>query len=340
MTSKMLEEALTSSDAVERQLQRLDPALQEIAGRLRRQPPQVAMTVARGSSDHAASYFAYLTMQQLGLPVASLPMSVVTMQQAPLKVSGQVAFAFSQSGQSPDLVNSLRLLRKRGALSVAMVNAEDSPLEAACEFSVPLCAGIESSVAATKSFIATLSASARLVAHWKDDAELLEAGAALPEGLREAARQDWSVAVEALRECQRLMVIGRGAGFAIAQEAALKFKETSAIQAEAFSSAEVRHGPMALIDEHYPLLVFAPRGAEQAGVLSLAADMRQRGARVLLAAPDDIAERDLTLTRAEHPALDPILAIQSFYRMAANLAVARGLDPDQPRYLSKVTRTH
>jgi glucosamine--fructose-6-phosphate aminotransferase (isomerizing) len=336
----MLEEALASSDAVQRQLQRLDPTLEEIAGRLRRQPPQVAMTVARGSSDHAASYFAYLTMQQLGLPVASLPMSVVTLQQAPLKVSGQVAFAFSQSGQSPDLVNSLRLLRKRGALSVAMVNAEDSPLEAACEFSVPLCAGVESSVAATKSFIATLSASARLVAHWKDDTELLEAGTALPEGLRDAALRDWSAAVEALRDCQRLMVIGRGAGFAIAQEAALKFKETSAIQAEAFSSAEVRHGPMALIDEDYPLLVFAPRGVEQAGVLSLAADMRQRGARVLLAAPDDIAERDLTLARAEHPALDPILAIQSFYGMAARLAVARGLDPDQPRHLSKVTRTH
>ncbi|WP_434625860.1 SIS domain-containing protein [Pseudomonas sp. Z1-29] len=340
MSSRMLEEALASSDAVERQLQRLDPALQEIAGRLSRQPPQVAMTVARGSSDHAASYFAYLTMQHLGLPVASLPMSVVTLQQAPLKVSGQVAFAFSQSGQSPDLVNSLRLLRKRGALSVAMVNAEDSPLEAACEFSVPLCAGVENSVAATKSFIATLSASTRLVAHWKDDSELLEAGRALPEGLRDAARQDWSPAVEALRDCTRLMVIGRGAGFAIAQEAALKFKETSAIQAEAFSSAEVRHGPMALIDEHYPLLVFAPRGAEQAGVLSLAADMRQRGARVLLAAPDDIAERDLTLSRAGHPALDPILAIQSFYGMAARLAVARGLDPDQPRHLSKVTRTH
>ncbi|MDO7898168.1 SIS domain-containing protein [Pseudomonas citrulli] len=340
MTSTMLEEALASHEAVARQLQQLDPTLQELAGRLRRQPPQVAMTVARGSSDHAASYFAYLTMQQLGLPVASLPMSVVTMQQAPLKVSGQVAFGFSQSGQSPDLVNSLRLLRKRGALSVALVNATDSPLEAACEFSVPLCAGVESSVAATKSFIATLSASARLVAHWKDDAELLEAGNALPDGLREAARQDWQPAIQGLRDCQRLMVIGRGAGFAIAQEAALKFKETSAIQAEAFSSAEVRHGPMALIDENYPLLVFAPRGAEQAGVLSLAADMRQRGARVLLAAPDDIAERDLTLVRAEHPSLDPILAIQSFYPMAAHLAVARGLDPDQPRHLHKVTRTH
>ncbi|RON01937.1 iron dicitrate transport regulator FecR [Pseudomonas brassicacearum] len=336
----MLEEALSSYKAVDTQLQQLDPQMIEIAGRLNRQPPQVAMTVARGSSDHAASYFAYLTMQHVGIPVASLPMSVVTMQQAPLKVSGQAVFAFSQSGQSPDLVNSLRLLRKRGALSISMVNAENSPLEAACEFSLPLCAGIESSVAATKSFIATLSASARLIAHWKQDAELLEAGLALPAGLREAATQDWSLAVDVLRDCQRLMVIGRGAGFSIAQEAALKLKETSAIQAEAFSSAEVKHGPMALIDDNYPLLVFAPRGAEQAGLLSLAAEMRQRGARVLLAAPDDVSERDLTLSRAEHPALDPILAIQSFYVMAAGLAVARGMDPDQPRHLSKVTRTH
>ncbi|WP_371854644.1 SIS domain-containing protein [Pseudomonas sp. Irchel s3h17] len=336
----MLEEALSSYKAVESQLQQLDPQMIEIAGRLNRQPPQVAMTVARGSSDHAASYFAYLAMQHIGVPVASLPMSVVTLQQAPLKVSGQAVFAFSQSGQSPDLVNSLRLLRKRGALSIAMVNAENSPLEAACEFSLPLCAGTESSVAATKSFIATLTASARLIAHWKHDAELLEAGLALPQGLREAATQDWSLAVDVLRDCQRLMVIGRGAGFAIAQEAALKLKETSAIQAEAFSSAEVKHGPMALIDNHYPLLVFAPRGAEQAGLLSLAAEMRQRGAHVLLAAPDDIGERDLTLSRAEHPALDPILAIQSFYVMAAGLAQARGMDPDQPRHLSKVTRTH
>jgi glucosamine--fructose-6-phosphate aminotransferase (isomerizing) len=234
----------------------------------------------------------------------------------------------------------LRLLRKRGALSISLVNAEDSPLEAACEFHVPLCAGPEQSVAATKSFIATLSASALLIGHWNQEADLLQACRALPDELRAAARQDWTVAIDALRDCQQLMVIGRGAGFAIAQEAALKLKETSAIQAEAFSSAEVRHGPMALIGDNYPLLVFAPRGAEQAGLLSLAADMRQRGARVLLAAPDDIAERDLTLSRAEHPTLDPILAIQSFYVMAAGLAEARGMDPDQPRHLSKVTRTH
>ena len=340
MTSRMLEEALSAHEAVSRQLQQLDERLMALGARLREQPPQVVMTVARGSSDHAASYFAYIAMQQTGVPVASLPMSVVTLQHSPLQVSGQAVLAFSQSGQSPDLVDSLRLLRERGALTVAMVNAADSPLEAACEYAIPLLAGPEQSVAATKSFIATLSASARLLGHWHQDPALLAAGQTLPEGLRQAATRDWSKAIETLRDCERLMVIGRGAGFAIAQEAALKFKETSAIQAEAFSSAEVRHGPMALIDAGYPLLVFAPRGAEQAGLLKLAAEMRQRGARVLLAAAPDVAERDLDLCCAEHPALDPILAIQSFYVMAAQLAVARGMDPDQPRHLSKVTRTH
>ncbi|MFJ3484905.1 SIS domain-containing protein [Pseudomonas sp. NPDC090202] len=339
MNSKMLEEALASADVVRRQLEVLEPPLIDVAARLRQSQPQVVLTVARGSSDHAASYFAYLTMQLVGVPVASLPMSVVTLHDSPMQVSGQPAIAFSQSGQSPDLVSTLQTLRERGALSIAMVNAEGSPLQQACEYHLPLSAGAELSVAATKSFIATLSASARLVAHWRQDQALLQAGQRLAEDLHAAARQDWSAAIEVLRDCQRLMVIGRGLGFAIAQEAALKFKETSAIQAEAFSSAEVRHGPMALVDDQYPLLVFAPRGAEQAGLLALAADMRQRGARVLLAAPDDIAERDLTLSCAGHPALDPILAIQSFYVMAAHLARARGLDPDQPRHLSKVTKT-
>lgn len=135
------------------------------------------------------------------------------------------------------------------------------------------------------------------------------------------------------------MVVGRGLGLPVALEAALKFKETCAIQAEAFSSAEIKHGPMALIDEGYPLLVFAPRGPEQAGVLALAEEMRGRGARVLLAAPDDVATRDLTISTADDEALDALLAIQSFYIMAAKLSEARGLNPDTPRHLSKVTKT-
>jgi glucosamine--fructose-6-phosphate aminotransferase (isomerizing) len=335
----MLKEALASAETVAAQLSDTS-RVEALAAKLAQQPRHVALTVARGSSDHAASYFASLTMSRLGVPVATLPMSVATLQQAPLQVRDQLALAFSQSGKSPDLVGTMEALRQAGALTVAAVNVSGSPLADACEFELPLVAGPELSVAATKSYIAMLSISAQLVAHWQKDAELLAALKTLPEALRTAGKLDWSTAVEELRGIERMIVIGRGLGLAIAQEAALKLKETSGIQAEAFSSAEVRHGPMELIDRDYPLLVFAPRGPEQAGLLQLARDMKARGARVLLAAPADVPEATLPLATTAHAALDPIAAILSFYVMAAGLAAARGRNPDAPRHLNKVTETH
>ncbi|RZF24845.1 SIS domain-containing protein [Paraburkholderia sp. UYCP14C] len=337
--SNMLKEALASAATVAEQLKDTS-RVAALAEKLAQQPRHVALTVARGSSDHAASYFASLTMSRLGVPVASLPMSVATLQQAPLQVRDQLALAFSQSGKSPDLVGTMNALRAAGALTVAAVNAPSSPLADACEWHLPLVAGPELSVAATKSYIAMLSISAQLVAHWQNDAELLGALNTLPNALERAGRLDWSMAVSELRGIERMIVIGRGLGLAIAQEAALKLKETSGIQAEAFSSAEVRHGPMELIDRDYPLLVFAPSGPEQAGLLQLAHDMRARGARVLLAAPDDVAQASLPLVSTAHAALDPIAAILSFYVMAADLAAARGRNPDAPRHLNKVTETH
>ncbi|MBN3728750.1 SIS domain-containing protein [Burkholderia sp. Ac-20379] len=335
----MLEEARQAADVVAAQLAD-QSAVEALAGRLLDTPPQVALTVARGSSDHAASYFASLTMSRLGVPVASLPMSVATLQQAPLRVRDQLAIAFSQSGQSPDLVNTMTALRDAGARTVAAVNVLPSPLADACEHALPVAAGPELSVAATKSYIAMLSLSAQIVALWQRDAALMTGLRALPDTLAKAGALDWRAAVDELRDAERMIVIGRGLGLAIAQEAALKLKETSGIQAEAFSSAEVRHGPMELIDRDYPLLVFAPPGPEQAGLLTLAADMRARGARVLLAAPHGTPDATLPLERAAHAALDPVAAILSFYVMAAQLAVARGRDPDAPRHLNKVTETH
>ncbi len=335
----MLKEALASAETVAAQLTDTS-RVAALAAKLAEKPRHVALTVARGSSDHAASYFASLTMSRLGVPVASLPMSVATLQQAPLQVRDQLALAFSQSGKSPDLVGTMEALRHAGALTVAAVNAPGSPLADACEWHLPLVAGPELSVAATKSYIAMLSISAQLVAHWQSDAELLAALQTLPEALQTAGKLDWSKAVDELQGIERMIVIGRGLGLAIAQEAALKLKETSGIQAEAFSSAEVRHGPMELIDRDYPLLVFAPRGPEQAGLLQLARDMQARGARVLLAAPADVPEATLPLATTAHAALDPIAAILSFYVMAAGLAAARGRNPDAPRHLNKVTETH
>jgi glucosamine--fructose-6-phosphate aminotransferase (isomerizing) len=161
----------------------------------------------------------------------------------------------------------------------------------------------------------------------------------LPDALQRAAQTDWQPALDVLAPAQGAMVVGRGTGFPIALEAALKLKETSALQAEAFSGAEIQHGPMALVEPGYPLLILAPRGPARPGLLMLADAMRQRGARVLLAAASDVPDRDLTLPTAPTPELDPICAVQAFYGLAAQLSVARGLDPDQPRHLSKVTRT-
>jgi glucosamine--fructose-6-phosphate aminotransferase (isomerizing) len=279
-------------------------------------------------------------MARMGRLVTSLPMSLITLYHSQMACRGLVSLAFSQSGQSPDLVAPTQFFSEGGAITVAFVNQPDSPLARAAQWAFELHAGNEVSVAATKSYIAQLVAGARLVAAWQDDANLQAALLALPDVLTRAAGMDWSAAVDALRHVDRLFVIGRGTGMPIALEAALKFKETCGIQAEAFSSAEVKHGPMALIDEGYPLLVFAPRGPAQAGLLAFAHEMRQRGARVLLAAPADIEGANLPMVETDAVDLDPISLIQSFYPMVEQLARARGRNPDEPRFLAKVTKTH
>ena len=340
MNTRMLDEAREAPASVALQLSRGDLVYGAFGAWLRGSSPKALLTVARGSSDHAAHFMAYLIMARMGRLVTSLPMSLITLYQSQIVCDGLVSFAFSQSGQSPDLVAPTRFFQAGGACTAAFVNDAESPLAQAAQWVFPLHAGTEASVAATKSFIAQLVAGARLVAAWQDDTALQAALARLPERLALAAHADWSSAVEPLVGSDRLFVIGRGTGLAIAQEAALKFKETCAIQAEAFSGAEVRHGPMALVDEGYPLLVFAPRGPAQAGLLALTDEMRKRGARVLLAAPIGTPGAELPITETASIELDPISAIQSFYPMVEALARARGFDPDRPRHLAKVTRTH
>jgi glucosamine--fructose-6-phosphate aminotransferase (isomerizing) len=338
--SLMLEEARSAAHCVALQLSNDVARYADLGRQLRSASFHNVVTVARGSSDHASNYFAYLTMARLGRLVTSLPMSLVTLYKSPLRTQGTLAVSISQSGQSPDVVEPIRYFRDGGATTVALVNDVESPLAKSAEWAMPLHAGKEQSVAATKSFITSLSAGARLVAEWQGDEELRDGLRALPDSLQRALDADWSKAIDVLAPARNIMVVGRGISFPVALEAALKFKETSALQAEAFSGAEIKHGPMALIDEGYPLLIFATRGPAQAGLVALAEEMRGRGARVLLAAPADVPGRDLDLPVASTPDLDPIVAIQAFYVMAAHLSKARGLNPDQPRHLSKVTKTN
>ena len=341
--SLMLLEAAEAPAAVARLLAQDGERYAALGAQLRTTPPRSILTLARGTSDHAAHYAGYLLMARLGRLVTSLPMSLVTLYGARLDCDGLLSLAFSQSGQSPDLVLPTQQFASRGATTLAFVNDTASSLAQAARWAFGLHAGPECSIAATKSFIAQMTAGARLVAAWQGDGALAAAIDALPSALTaaHASAAAWCDAgVPALRAAERLYVVGRGTSLAVAMEAALKLKEVCGIQAEALSGAELRHGPLALVGAGYPVLMFAPRGPALAGLLALADDLRQRGALVLLAAPPGSPGSALPLTECADADLDPIAAIQSFYPLVEALARARGRDPDQPLHLAKVTRTH
>ena len=339
MPSLMLEETRSAPGCVARLLGADRERYAALGQRLRDAPPEGIATVGRGSSAHAAHYLAFLLMRRLGRLVTPLPLSLVTLYGAPLRARNLLLLAISQSGQSPDLVAPVRQLGAGGATTIAWVNAPGSPLAAASAWPFALHASPERSVVATRSFIASLVAAARLAAHWQGDPDLLDALETLPTSLGEAAEVDGLAGLSTLQAVDRMLVIGRGAGLAVAEEAALKLKETCGIQAEAFSAAEVQHGPMALVGKGYPMLVLALRGPAQASLIELAGEMRARGARVILAAPESVAGRDLTVAETRAEDLDPIAAIQGLYVHLEALARIRGLDPDAPPNLRKVTCT-
>jgi len=334
----MFREAAEAGDAVARQLRRNAAAVQRIAARLRAAPPRFIATSARGSSDHAATFAKYVFETQLGYPTLSASPSVSSVYATPLKLEGALFLAISQSGKSPDLVRQALDARDAGAHVVALVNVEDSPLAAAAHDVVPLCAGPETSVAATKSYICALSAIVQIVSQWNGDAALAAALDALPDALRATWKLDWSALVDGLANANNLFVVGRGLGLGAAQEAALKLKETCGLHAEGFSAAEVQHGPMALVGAGFPILAFSQSDDTRSSIEKVAGEFAARGANVLLAGGKAAGARTLPVVDA-HPVIEPMLMIQTFYRLAAALAETRGFDPDVPPHLRKVTET-
>jgi glucosamine--fructose-6-phosphate aminotransferase (isomerizing) len=334
----MYREAAQAPAAVRAQLAANATRVARLAAQLRAAPPRAVVTCARGSSDHAATFARYLIETRLGILTSSAAPSVSSVYEAATDLTGTVMLAISQSGASPDLIAAVRSARAAGARVVALVNAESSPLAQLADDLIPLGAGTELGVAATKSYIASLAAIVQLIACWRGDAELTAGLEQAPGDLQRAWELEWRAAVEQLTPATNLYVIARGLGLGAAQEAALKFKETCGLHAEALSAAELRHGPMALVRAGFPLLVFTQNDESRSGVTQLAAELVASGARVLLAGSFAAGATQLP-TIAAHPAIEPLLLAQSFYRMANALALARGRDPDRPPHLSKVTQT-
>jgi glucosamine--fructose-6-phosphate aminotransferase (isomerizing) len=338
--SLMLQEAREAPAAVARLIAANADACRALGRRLRDMRPPFAATCARGSSDNAATFAKYLLEIRLGLVTASVGPSIRSVYAAAPRLAGALFLAISQSGRSPDLLDLAGAARSGGALTVALVNDDVSPLAEVCEILLPLHAGPERSVAATKSFICTLAGVCQLVAHWAEDAELLGALDRLAEDLERALSEDWRAARPVLAAANHLFVVGRGIGLGLAQEAALKLKETCGLHAEAVSAAEVMHGPWTLAGADFPAFVFSQPDEAFQSVADLASMLSARGVPVISAGPaPGLAGLSLGCDPTLSPFVTPIALVQSFYPLAEAVARDRGRDPDRPPFLSKVTET-
>jgi len=336
--TRMAQEIGEAPEAVAAQARVLDPPLAELGARLARIDPRVIVTCARGSSAHAATFGKHLFERYLGIPVAAAAPNIATVYGRQLRLKDQLFLAISQSGMSDDIVEAARAAKLSGALTVCIVNAVASPLAATCDVVLPMGAGPELSVAATKTFITSLAALLRLAARWSKDAAMEAAVARLPERLAAAGQLEWIAPLDLLAGVASLIAIGRGPTLAIAREAALKLKENCNLHAEAFSGAEFVHGPVALVERGYPILMFMPADAAAPGMQQLAATLRGKGAAVFSTGGSAGPGR-LAGLAADHADADAVCLIQTFYGMAYRLAARRGADVDRPRHLQKVTRT-
>jgi glutamine---fructose-6-phosphate transaminase (isomerizing) len=307
---------------------------------IRQRPPRLVLFVARGTSDHAALYANYLVQTSMGVPAASASPSVVTVYRAGLDLRDVLVVAVSQSGESPDLVSFLEMARSGGAATLTLTNDVGSSLARMADEVVDVRAGAETAVAATKSYTGELLALAALFAP-DDVVAALPTLPALGEQVL-AACDGWVPGpATAYRYATRVVTAGRGLSSASAREAALKLMETSCISAHGLSSADLLHGPVALLDESVPLLCFASEGPDAAEAADLVRLARARGTEVDVVGDGAVAGRELppVLPRGVAPELRPLLEILPAQLLAAEIAVARGYDPDAPRGLSKVTRT-
>jgi glucosamine--fructose-6-phosphate aminotransferase (isomerizing) len=310
--------------------------LTELGARITAARPRFVLIAARGTSDHAALYAKYLAEVRLQLPAGLVSPSALTLYGARPDMSDVLFVAVSQSGRSPDLVDSLEVARARGALTLAVTNVIDSPLAGAAEITVDVRAGAERAVAATKSYTAELLTLYLLLAGGAARSACEQLPAAAAETL--ALTSDTLLEQLAARyDCaERILVTARGYSYATAREAALKLMETSYLSAMAFSGADLLHGPMAMVDSSVSVIAVASPGKGGAAMEPVLARLAELHAPVLLVG----AQEGMPIAAEGLPEeLYPILEILPLQRLAWRLALDRGLDPDRPRGLSKVTQT-
>ena len=339
MQTHMRREINEIPEAVGRLLEQSAADLSAAGRALRERDPAFLVTIARGSSDHAATFIKYAIELTTGRPVASLGPSLASIYHASMKLAGSAAIAISQSGRSPDIVAMAQAASEAGALSLALTNTAGSPMALACSHAIDIKAGPEVAVAATKSYFNSIVAGLAVLAEWVDDTELRQALQDLPAFCARAVDLEWTDLAGRLGDADSLFMLGRGPALAIASEAALKFKETSNMHAEAYSSAEVLHGPVALVDYRFPIIAFAARDAAEVSVMEIADSLVGKGALAFATSTRAGKATELPFVATGHPLTDALCLILPFYGFVEAWSRTRGYDPDAPAALKKVTET-
>ena len=340
------DEILEQPRSLERLIETQWRPIRDIASALSREEIDTIFLTARGTSDNAGRYAKYLWGACNGLPVALAAPSLFSVYETPPRLNRTAVLGISQSGQSPDIVSVMREGRRQGRPTLAITNAPDSPLAEAAEWVIDIAAGPEKAIAATKSYTGQLTAIALLSAALSGDGERYDLVRRVPQWIAETLtlEQEIERIVQRYRYMRESVVIGRGYNYATAFEWALKLKELTYTVSEPYSSSDFRHGPIAVVDRGFPVFGVVPKGAVYADVMALLRSLKEDYAVELLVVSNAdeagaLADRALRLPDAVPEWLTPIVAIVPVQLFVYHLTLAKGFDPDQPRGLSKVTRT-
>ncbi|MBC6428695.1 MAG: SIS domain-containing protein [Cellvibrionales bacterium] len=333
----MQKEAQEAAERVALQNDGLNGTLKELAQRIAHNDLDLIQICARGSSDHAGLFAKYVFERELKIPVASVTPSIASVHGVDLKLPKTLFIVISQSGQSPDIILSAEAAKRAGATILAIVNDTESPLAKISHIVLPMHAGPEHSVAATKSFICSLAIILKMVASLDSSCSFADELKNLPQHLMQAAQLQWTQFIDTMCRARHVFMLGRGTGYAIAREAALKLKETSALHAESYSLAEVAHGPMEIVNKSFPVLIFDTEA--KIGVEKVLDKFGTAGADIFLVGRKVPGTHHLSSISASSPYIKAILQIQSFYLAANAIAIARERNPDSPQHLKKVTQT-
>lgn len=316
-----------------------------IVARLKQSEIRNVIIVARGTSDHAAVYGKYIIEIKKGIPVMLAAPSVFTMYNKMLKMENSLVIGVSQSGKAADVLEVISSAKKQGAPTISITNHQDSPLAKEADFHLYCAAGLEKSVAATKTFTSQIYLLAQLVAAWADDGEFKKQLSEVPSILTETFKLEEQISeiAERYRFMNECFVLARGINYSVALETALKIQETTYVRAKGFATSDFHHGPFAMIDDHMPCIVFAPKGESLKDIKEMILKLKNAGADILTVSNDNeimsMGSCSIKIPDITNDFITPFINVAVGQMFACNLSLTRGLNPDAPRGLNKVTIT-